>query len=47
MKIRIRTTSRKRQRRGFRYRMKTKAGRKMINQRRRIGRALPGSKKSR
>ncbi|MCH2583593.1 MAG: 50S ribosomal protein L34 [Planctomycetes bacterium] len=47
MKVRIRTSSRKRQRRGFRYRMKSKAGRKMINARRRIGRALPGSKKTR
>ncbi len=47
MKVKIRTTSRKRERRGFLYRMKSKAGRKMINARRRIGRALPGSKKTR
>ncbi len=45
MKVNVRKTSRKRQRRGFRYRMKTRHGRKMINKRRRMGRALPGYKK--
>jgi ribosomal protein L34 len=45
MKVNVRNTSRKRQRRGFRYRMKSRHGRKMINNRRRIGRALPGYKK--
>jgi len=47
MKVNIRKTARKRQRRGFRFRMKTRHGRKMINARRRRGRKLPGHKKSR
>ena len=47
MKVNVRKTARKIARRGFRFRMKTKAGRKMINARRRIGRKLPGHKKRR
>ena len=47
MHVRIRKTSVKRAKRGFRYRMKTRAGRKMINARRRMGRKLPGFKKMR
>lgn len=47
MRIRIRKSNVKRDKRGFRYRMKTRAGRKMINRRRRIGRKLPGHKKPR
>ena len=47
MKVRIRKSNVKRDKRGFRYRMKTRAGRKSINQRRRIGRKLPGHKKRR
>lgn len=47
MHIKIRKTNLKRQKRGFRYRMKTRAGRKLINRRRRIGRKLPGHKKLR
>jgi len=47
MHVRIRKSNVKRDKRGFRYRMKTKAGRKMINQRRRRGRKLPGHKKLR
>ena len=45
--VRIRKTSIKRQKRGFRHRMKTPAGRNIIRRRRRIGRKLPGHKKSR
>ncbi len=47
MHVRIRKSNVKRDKRGFRYRMKTKSGRKMINRRRRIGRKLPGHKKRR
>lgn len=47
MHTRIRKTSVKREKRGFRYRMKTKSGRKIINRRRRRGRKLPGYKKAR
>ena len=47
MHVKIRKTSIKRTKRGFRYRMKTRAGRKLINGRRRIGRKLPGHKKLR
>ncbi len=47
MKVRVRTTARKRNRRGFRYRSKTRHGRKLIRNRRRMGRALPGAKKTR
>ena len=43
MHVRIRRTSVKRTKRGFRFRMKTRTGRKMINKRRRRGRKLPGS----
>jgi ribosomal protein L34 len=46
MHIRIRKSNVKRDKRGFRYRMKTRNGRKMINRRRRMGRKLPGYKKS-
>jgi ribosomal protein L34 len=45
MHVRIRKSNVKRDKRGFRYRMKTKAGRKMINNRRRMGRKMPGHKK--
>jgi ribosomal protein L34 len=45
MRKNIRKTSVKRTKRGFRYRMKTRHGRRMINRRRRIGRKLPGYKK--
>ncbi|MEE2883543.1 MAG: 50S ribosomal protein L34 [Planctomycetota bacterium] len=37
MKVKIRKTSIKRRRQGFRARMRTKAGRKQINARRRRG----------
>ena len=47
MHVRIRKTGIKRQKRGFRYRMKTPGGRNIIRRRRRIGRKLPGHKKSR
>ncbi len=47
MHKRIRKTSIKRTKRGFRYRMKTRAGRKLIRERRRLGRKLPGHKKMR
>ena len=47
MHVRIRKSNVKRDKRGFRFRMKTKAGRKMINRRRREGRKLPGHKKLR
>ncbi len=47
MRVRIRKSNVKRDKRGFRHRMKTRAGRKMINKRRRIGRKLPGHKKPR
>jgi len=47
MHTRIRKTAIKRLKRGFRYRMKTRHGRKIINGRRRIGRKLPGHKKAR
>lgn len=46
MKKNIRNSTIKRNKRGFRYRMKTRHGRRMINRRRRIGRKLPGSKKN-
>jgi len=45
MQLRIRKSNVKRDKRGFRYRMKTRHGRKLINRRRRIGRKLPGYKK--
>lgn len=47
MKVNVRRSNVKRDKRGFRYRMKTKSGRKIINARRRIGRKLPGFKKLR
>lgn len=47
MHVRIRKTSIKREKRGFRYRMKTRGGRNIIKRRRRIGRKLPGYKKLR
>ena len=47
MHVRIRKSNVKRDKRGFRYRMKTRAGRKIIRDRRRIGRKMPGHKKTR
>jgi large subunit ribosomal protein L34 len=47
MHTNIRKSSIKRTKRGFRYRMKTRGGRNIIKRRRRIGRKLPGHKKSR
>lgn len=47
MHVRIRKTSIKRAKRGFRHWMKTRHGRRMINRRRRMGRKLPGHKKMR
>ncbi len=47
MHKRIRKSNVKRDKRGFRYRMKTPAGRKLIRNRRRIGRKMPGHKKLR
>jgi ribosomal protein L34 len=47
MHTNVRKTSIKRTKRGFRYRMKTRSGRNIINRRRRIGRKLPGHKKRR
>ncbi len=45
MRLRIRKSNVKRDKRGFRYRMKTRGGRKIISRRRRIGRKMPGYKK--
>jgi ribosomal protein L34 len=45
MKLRIRKSNVKRDKRGFRYRMKTNGGKKIIKNRRRIGRKMPGWKK--
>ena len=47
MHTNIRTSTIKREKRGFRYRMKTRGGRAIIKRRRRIGRKLPGHKKLR
>lgn len=47
MHVRIRKTNIKRDKRGFRYRMKTRAGRNIIRDRRRRGRKMPGHKKVR
>ncbi|MBN1444365.1 MAG: 50S ribosomal protein L34 [Planctomycetes bacterium] len=47
MHTRIRKSNVKRDKRGFRYRMKTRGGRRIISGRRRIGRKLPGFKKMR
>jgi large subunit ribosomal protein L34 len=45
MHVKIRKSNVKRQKRGFRYRMKTRGGRKVLKRRRRIGRKMPGHKK--
>lgn len=45
MKVRIRKTNVKRDKKGFRYRMKTRGGRAIIKRRRRLGRKMPGWKK--
>ncbi len=47
MHTRIRKSNVKRDKRGFRYRMKTRAGRNIVRNRRRIGRKMPGHKKLR
>ena len=47
MHTNIRKSNIKREKRGFRYRMKTRGGRAIIKRRRRIGRKLPGNKKLR
>lgn len=47
MHTNIRKSTIKREKRGFRYRMKTASGRNIIKGRRRIGRKLPGHKKLR
>jgi ribosomal protein L34 len=47
MHTNIRKSTIKREKRGFRYRMKTPGGRNIIKGRRRIGRKLPGHKKLR
>lgn len=47
MHTNIRKTSKKRAKRGFRYRMKTRGGRAVIRRRRRLGRKMPGFKKAR
>ena len=47
MHTNIRKSNVKRDKRGFRYRMKTLGGRKVVQRRRRIGRKLPGFKKPR
>ena len=41
MKLKIRNTSRKKRKIGFRARMKTKAGRKIVNRRRRLRGTFP------
>lgn len=43
----IRKSNIKRDKRGFRYRMKTKGGRKIVNSRRRNKSKMPGHKKAR
>ncbi len=45
MHTNIRNSNVKRDKRGFRYRMKTRGGRAVIKRRRRIGRKMPGHKK--
>jgi large subunit ribosomal protein L34 len=47
MHTNIRKSNIKREKRGFRYRMKTRSGRNIIKRRRRVGRKLPGHKKLR
>ncbi|MBI4582632.1 MAG: 50S ribosomal protein L34 [Planctomycetes bacterium] len=47
MKTNVRKSNIKREKRGFRYRMKTRGGRQVIKRRRALGRKLPGFKKSR
>ncbi len=47
MKTNIRKSNVKKDKRGFRYRMKTRGGRKVIKRRRALGRKLPGFKKAR
>lgn len=47
MKTNIRNTSVKREKRGFRYRMKTRDGQKIVNARRRLKRKQVGFKKLR
>ena len=41
MKVRVRNTTRKRRKFGFRARMRTKAGRKIINRRHRLRGTFP------
>lgn len=47
MHTKIRKSNVKREKRGFRYRMKTRGGRAVVKRRRRIGRKMPGFKKAR
>ena len=47
MHTKIRKSNVKREKRGFRYRMKTRGGRAVIKRRRQIGRKMPGFKKAR
>ena len=47
MHVNIRKSTVKREKRGFRYRMKTRGGRRIVNSRRRLKRKMPGHKKLR
>ncbi len=47
MHTNIRKSTVKREKRGFRYRMKTRGGRAIVKRRRKLGRKMPGHKKSR
>jgi large subunit ribosomal protein L34 len=47
MHTNIRKSNVKRDKRGFRYRMKTRGGRAVVNRRRKLGRKMPGFKKPR